>query len=158
MIDGDDWLPHDRVLQRINQEYQNPDVWLTYGQYEENNGTEGFCQQIPQRMIRERLYRKFKWVYSHVRTFYAALFKKIKKEDVMYEGDFFRSAYDMAFMFPMLEMASEHIRFIPDILYIYNVDNPLADNKVDRPLQARCDGEIRRRDLYEPLSTLFTHD
>jgi len=31
--------------------------------------------------------------------------KKIAKEDLMYEGKFFEMAWDLAFMFPMLEMA-----------------------------------------------------
>lgn len=31
--DGDDWLAHAGVLARINSEYQNENVWVTYGSY-----------------------------------------------------------------------------------------------------------------------------
>jgi hypothetical protein len=41
------------------------------------------------------------------------LFKKIKKEDLLYEGEFVLMSWDIAMMFPMLEMESKgHIAFI----------------------------------------------
>ena len=33
ILDGDDWFPHDRVLEYINRVYQDPLIWLTYGQF-----------------------------------------------------------------------------------------------------------------------------
>ena len=32
-MDGDDCVAHENVLAYINNVYQNPDVWLTYGQF-----------------------------------------------------------------------------------------------------------------------------
>ncbi len=32
-------------------------------------------------------------------------------------------------MFPMLEMSGMHARFISDVLYVYNMDNPINDFK-----------------------------
>ncbi|MES2122367.1 MAG: glycosyltransferase family A protein, partial [Chlamydiota bacterium] len=32
-LDGDDWLPHKNVLNRLNQAYKDPNVWLTYSQF-----------------------------------------------------------------------------------------------------------------------------
>ena len=31
ILDGDDWFAHNLVLARVNQEYKDPNVWLTYG-------------------------------------------------------------------------------------------------------------------------------
>ncbi len=33
-LDGDDWFKHPDVLQVVNTAYSDPNVWLTYGQYE----------------------------------------------------------------------------------------------------------------------------
>jgi glycosyltransferase involved in cell wall biosynthesis len=32
-VDADDWLLHPFVLQLLNQAYQNPDIWMTYGHF-----------------------------------------------------------------------------------------------------------------------------
>lgn len=34
IVDGDDWLAHANVLRHINQAYTDPNVWLTYGQFQ----------------------------------------------------------------------------------------------------------------------------
>ena len=62
----------------------------------------------------------------------------------------------MAFMFPMAEMASQnHLRFVPDILYIYNVANPINDHRVNAPLLKSLDDHIRNMALYPSLNKLF---
>jgi glycosyltransferase involved in cell wall biosynthesis len=33
VVGGEDWLAHEWVLQRLNAYYDNPDLWMTYGQY-----------------------------------------------------------------------------------------------------------------------------
>ena len=35
LLHGQDWLAHEWVLERLNQYYADPDLWLTYGQYRE---------------------------------------------------------------------------------------------------------------------------
>ncbi len=121
IVDGDDWLAHDMVMQRINQEYQNPNVWLTYGQFQEYpSGKMGFCRKFPNNVVIKKLYRKHHWISSHLRTFNAGLFKRIRKEDFMLNGEFFKAGADLAAMFPMLEMANGRMKCISDVLYIYN--------------------------------------
>ncbi len=64
--------------------------------------------------------------------------------------------WDMAFMFPMLEMsAKKHFHFISDILYIYNVNNPINDHRVNSQLQNDLDKYIRAMPPYAPLDNLF---
>lgn len=149
-LDGDDWFKHDYVLQRVNQEYQDPNVWLTYGQFEFYPSNKiGYCHALPQKIVDNNLYRYYPVVPSHLRTFYVWLFKKIKTADLMLNGEFFAATCDQAMMFPMLEMARNHVRFIPDVLYVYNQTNPINDNKVRLKMVLDCERIIRKRERYE---------
>ncbi len=50
---------------------------------------------------------------SALRTFKYKLWKNIKEEDLKNrEGKFYEAAWDLAFMFPMFEMAGEKIEFV----------------------------------------------
>lgn len=78
-VDGDDWLANDDVLQRVNQEYQNKDVWLTYGQFVEYPyGKECGYVGFPREVIENNYFREYGLPISHLRTYYAWLFKKVK--------------------------------------------------------------------------------
>lgn len=155
-VDGDDWLINDRVLAYLNKVYADPEVWLTYGQYEYYPYTEtGICEEFPEDVLKNGTFRTAPWVTSQLRTFYAGLFKKIKKEDLFYEGDFLTITQDVAIMMPMLEMAQGHIKFIPHILYIYNVINPLNDHTVDRNKQVTMDRMIRSKEWYQKIESPF---
>lgn len=126
ICDGDDWLAHEEVFSHINTFYQN-DIWITYGQfwYWKKN-KKGLCKAFPLDDLKNGNIRTFSWRTSHLRTFYAGLFQKIKFEDLLFEGKFFPLCADVSTMLPMIEMAREHTQFIPDILYIYNDGNPLS--------------------------------
>lgn len=151
IIDGDDWLAHDRVFQIINEAYQSQDIWLTYGQfwYLKKN-KKGFCREIPPEIIKKNAIREISWRTSHLRTFYAGLFQQIKLEDLLYKGSFFPKCVDVVTMFAMIEMAGTHIKFIPEVLYIYNDDNPLSYHH-DPTHQRELEAYIRTMPRYEPL-------
>jgi glycosyltransferase involved in cell wall biosynthesis len=151
-LDGDDWLASAQVLTTLASHYADPNVWMTYGQFVYHpSGQRGFARAIPDRIIQENTIRYYDWVTTHLRTFYAALFQKIHIEDLLYQGSFLPMAWDLAFMWPMLEMASSHSRFIPDILYVYNNATPLNDHKVNLQLQRTLSHLIRSRPPYSPL-------
>lgn len=153
MLDGDDWLADENTLSILNTAYSDPNVWITYGQFKEYpSGRLGGARQLPAEVIQKHCYREYDWVTTHLRTFYASLFHKIKKEDLMHEGAFFPMAWDLAIMFPILEMAGEHSRFISDILYIYNRATPINDNKVNVQLQMYLDQKIHHMPKYPHLS------
>jgi len=155
-VDGDDQLKHNHVLTVVNNAYHDENVWLTYGQFiQYPRGLIGYCQEIPQYIITHNLYREFTWVTSHVRTFYAGLFKKIAREDLLFEGDFFDVTWDRAFMLPMLEMAAGRIKFISEILYVYNEINPLNDFRVKLARQEYCRDLINKKTKYQPLKALW---
>ena len=154
-LDGDDWIANGNVLTYLNNVYQDKNIWLTYGQYlDYPTNAMGGCRQIPNHIIEQNSFRKYDWVTSHIRTFYAGLFHKIKKEDLLNKNKFYEVAGDVALMYPLLEMAGNHIKFIPEVLYIYNIQNPLNDNKVNKELQCKLFTHIRNLKPYEKLDNL----
>ena len=144
-LDGDDWLANNNVLSRVNREYNKSDVWITYGQFKSYPENDPGCScEIPKHIIDNGLFRRYRWCSSHLRTYYAWLFKMIRKEDLMHNGEWIKTAGDLAIMFPMLEMAGPRQSFISDILYIYNHESPINDDKVNRQMQINMEMRIRR--------------
>lgn len=151
-LDGDDWFAHYDVLSQLNNVYADRSVWLTHGQFiYYPKYTPGFGVEIPQEIIEKNNFRSFTEGSTALRTFYAGLFHRIKKEDLLYEGDFFQAGYDLAIMFPMLEMAGKHIKFIPEVSYVYNINTPINDHKVNFDKQADIDHYLRNKEKYTPI-------
>lgn len=151
--DGDDWFPNNEVLSIINQTYQGGEIWLTYGTYINYPGGEipGHSKPYSQEVIENNLFRT-QTNPSHLRTFYAWLFKKIRMEDFLYEGKFMSMGWDLAMMFPMLEMSGERHKCIDKLTYVYNKTNPISDFRVDPGKQERIDRYIRSLPRYSRLS------
>ena len=156
LVDGDDKLAHQDVLKYLNVIYQDPNVWLTYGQFQWFPANiPGFAREIPAGVIENNTIREHRWLTTHLRTFYAGLFQLIKKEDLLWEDKFFPMAWDLGIMYPMIEMAAFHTRFIPDVLYIYNTANQINDSKVNLDLQGKIDTYIRHKERYQPISNFL---
>ncbi len=152
LLDGDDWLKHDTVLSTVVKAYKDDNVWMTYGQDEMYpEGGHHHSRPLPQSVIDANAYRRYPWVTSHLRTFKAWLFKKIKKQDLMYGGTFFTVTWDMAILFPLLEMSAGRCKFIEDVLYVYNTATPLNDYKTKFELQQKCHYYIRNQSPYMAL-------
>ena len=155
-LDGDDWFKHPKVLARVNQEYQK-NVWMTYGRCEYYpQGKPDGQKLLPAQIIARSAYREYEKVPSHLRTFYAGLFKNIALQDFLYQGSFLKMNYDLAIMFPLLEMVQGKVGFIDEILYGYNCETPLNDYKKNILLQLHLDHVLRSRDKYKPVSTFET--
>lgn len=150
-VDGDDALYRQDVLSELNKVYSSGKVWLTHGKLiEKPSGSTAWCIPIPKEIVESNAFREYRCP-SHLRTFYAWLFKKIKQEDLLYNGKFFTMTCDMAMMFPMIEMAGERHAFIDKPNYIYNMQNPINDNKIDAQLQRDLDALIRSKERYQRL-------
>jgi hypothetical protein len=66
-----------------------------------------------------------------------------------WEGNFADMAYDCAIMFPMLEMcAPGKIRFVDELTYWYNDQNPISDDRRSRELQKRTEQWFRSFPQY----------
>ena len=158
LLDGDDWFSGNHVLKILNKAYSEKDIWITFGQFTQwpHNNNHGNAAPIPAENIEKNNFRNPpRGCPTHLKTFYAKLFKKIKKEDLLYKGSFYPMAWDTALMIPMLEMARERHLFIPDILYVYNTTNTISDHRVDRSFQHMLDVFIRNLQPYEKLEKLF---
>lgn len=154
-VDGDDWLAHNNVLQVLNHVYDK-DIWLTYGQFKQYpSGEIGFCKKILSEHIKAHNYRKSEWLATHLRTYYAWLFKRIKREDLQYNGSFVRACGDRAIMYPLLEMAAGRFLCMQEVLYIYNCINPLADVKVNLKEQQDMCHYICGLSPYSPLISII---
>lgn len=156
-LDGDDWFAHQNVLKRINEEYADGDVWVTYGQYiEYPTNTLGHCKAVGQNIINENLWRYLALPLptTHLRSFRACLFKQILLQDLIDNGAFLPTSGDIAFFWPILEMAGKHVRFINEILYVYNAANDLNDYKVRLQQQLYYFNFLRNKKRYIPLDHL----
>ena len=148
-VDGDDYLPNSRVFERINELYKNDNVWIANGSFKYHTGQPGFASK----QTNFNNLRSTNFTASHIRTWRAFLWRNIKEEDLRDEnGDYWQWSGDLCFMFPMLEMAGEeHYRFMNEINYIYNAENPLNEHKVDMSMVTNHATRIRNKKPYSKL-------
>ena len=155
-LDGDDFLANPLVLSKLDKIYSEGETWFTYGQFKSlsNNKTCCWNNDMPKRIVKANLFRKYPHLPSHLRTFYAGLFKKIKEEDLKFKGEFLRMSPDVAIALPMIEMASKHYKFVKDTLLIYNDRNDINEHKVNHRYQLNLSKIIRRRSKYTSVDKL----
>jgi glycosyltransferase involved in cell wall biosynthesis len=148
-IDGDDWLPDSDTLNRINKIYSNKNVWIANGSFKYSTGAPGFSskQEITNDL------RNIRFTASHIRTWRAFLWRKIKEEDLKDEtGTYWSVTGDLSFMYPMLEMSGEeHYRFMEEINYVYNEENPINDHKINMNSVNKIVNIIRQKKPYDRI-------
>ncbi len=157
-LDGDDWLAGNDVLSKLDQIYTEDDCWLTYGSYvvyPSGQDSSFHVTEYHHKTIKSGDFRKDpQWRASHLRTFKHKLARHIQEEDLIDEdGSYYRYAYDQALMFPMMEMARERIRFVSDILCVYNDENPMNVHKIEP--QVQIDMAERVRNNHEKKDKLL---
>ena len=128
MLDGDDWLSDTHALGRVADAYRSG-AMMTYGSYRRFEGGQvrpflyGPGEIFDAKTLRSRDFRTHRWITQHLRTGYAGLFQRIRYTDLVdRQNRFFPMCTDLAETFPVLEMASPHIRLISEPMVIYNVD------------------------------------
>lgn len=159
-LDGDDWFPHENVLYRVNAEYEKTGCWMTYGTYEEfpYRNVSSYYAEYPLEVRQNKTFRSYRWQASHLRTFRRELFLKINPEDMKDPNtkDYVSYAPDLSFQFPMLEMCGvDKSRYIPDILYVYNRENPFNEAKQNQAEIDRIENLLRTRPTYNTLEKLY---
>lgn len=156
-LDGDDTLAHNNVLEILERYYDDPeDVWITYGSCKKvPDGDTKMSELVPAWVFEKGELRKHPFVTQHLRTFKAWLFRRIAEKDFLYKGKFMEVAWDMAMMYPMLEMSysnkANHIRYVKEIVYNYRTNNPLNDFRIKGKFQHEVDLYIRRKEPYSPI-------
>lgn len=156
-LDGDDWLAHDHVLQKLNEVY-TPDIWMTYGSYQHSSGhpiPAGTHHRYPDNIININGFRYYeKQLFTHLRTWRRQLFIKINPDDLKKDGKFAWNSGDCFIAYPMLEMAGHHQAFIDEVLYVYNTENPLSDGAMAPQEQIEMARYAKSLPKYQPLSSL----
>jgi glycosyltransferase involved in cell wall biosynthesis len=152
-VDGDDWFFNEFVLERVLDYYSDPNIWMTFGQFMFDDGKKqkvGFTHK-PKVFDKARYTG---WTSTHLRTFKAFLFRNIEKKDLINPktNNFWESAGDVVCFSPMLELAGEdRIKYVNDINYVYNIETPLNDYKLNLKLQEHITQEIRKLSQYKRL-------
>lgn len=152
MLDGDDMLAHSEVLTMLAEEYKNPNTWLTYGN--QLVLVDGIAFDTNREIPANSWYklRDIEFTTSHPHTVYVWLFNRIEEEDLKYNGNFLTSAWDLAFMFPLLEMAGpKRSKSIDSILYIYR-SHQYNDGKLYSEEQKKFETYIRSKKPYKELN------
>lgn len=158
LVDGDDWLPNKNVLSYINESYNKHECWIMYGQASWTDGRRGFASAYSDSEFDN--IRKSPFRVSHLRTFRAGLYQKIKEQDAEFScmkdssGEFYKMTYDVAIMFPILEMAGpSKVIFNDTILYTYNRGNPISDDRVNQALQTGIHMEISNKSVFNRIES-----
>ena len=155
VLDGDDWFSTDHVLSKLNEYYTKDKCKITYGSFVRYpDGVIGpEASEYPDRVVKNNSFREDQWRASHLKTFKYSLWNKVNVKDLKNsEGVFYEVSYDQAMMFPMLEMAGDKSKYIPEVMYVYNIENPNAVSKTKIEKQAKSMREIRSKKKYENLS------
>ncbi len=153
IVDGDDFLPHERVFARVAELYEDPALWLMWTQYApfpyyttlidnhplqcDPSQTSRTQQPSAGYTLEEGetpgFFRSSAGHYNHVLTFRKFLFDlSVEESDVrLPNGRWPKAGYDRAMMVPMLERCGwGHMRFVDEVMYCYNSVNPNSDVSV----------------------------
>jgi glycosyltransferase involved in cell wall biosynthesis len=153
-LDGDDFLLNSDVVGDIRKIYLDKKVWLTNGSFMYSNGDIGFSQKCNPNTARKDPFR-----FSHLRTWKSFLWKATPKDYLRDDnGEYFKSAADVAYTLSLLELAGEeNYRFLPNLYYVYNAESPYNDHKPGSATggghqeQERCSNIIRNKTKLKKL-------
>lgn len=157
MADADDWAFSDYSLSTVKSYYdRNPNLLLTHGSWVSYPDSRANTNNAPYSLHDFTNIRKVPWRASHLRTMKYKVWKHVKDEDLRDgEGNYYMSAWDLAMVWPVLEMAGFHrIQFIPQTLYVYNQETPFNDAKVRGRQQMDYTDYIADRPHYPYMESL----
>ncbi len=132
-VDGDDRL-EEGALTKLRG-YYDDDTLLTYGQYrsEPFSPTCSLAGPYPQDVIDRRAYREHSLLgrgipWNHLRTVRYSVLSQLTEKDFQFaNGEWYRMSGDAAVMYPCLELAGDNFKFIDEVLYVYNSENPQSE-------------------------------
>ena len=127
-LDGDDWLYDNKVLERLNKEYED-DILLTFGSYcEYRDGKNGRIRKAVD--YNEDIKNKFEfrdrrgWFGIPLRTGYGYLYKDIPEDYLKdCDGNWMRSCTDVAEFLWAIEKVNNRYKVIEWLSYVYNIDS-----------------------------------
>ena len=135
-LDGDDWLVDNFSLEKLSKVYDDEDCWLTYGSYITTTGAECVAREYtdpPRQAVGDG------WPFSHLRTFKRHVWDHLSEEDFLDDnGNLYTAAADVVIFVPILEkIGYDKVRFIKEVLVVYNLSNDLNEHKTNLQEQVR---------------------
>lgn len=157
-LDGDDWLSDAGVLDHLAFIYKD-DVWVTWGSYiklDDLNPVvfDDYSEYSISRFARPAPANwevRKDWRFSHLKTCKYFLWKNVKDKDLRENplGGYFPGGDDLAFMYPMVEMAGPaYSKYVDRLMYIYNNMNPKSLKHTILKKQMACCRTIQRMPKY----------
>lgn len=117
---GSDWFASDQILHLLNDTYKDPDVWLSYGEYMEYPSLKKQAlAPTVNSILRDFRPEKTPWMRSHVKTYYAGLLKQMTPTSDGLRNQAL-SKEDRFLMLSLLKVGKWHVKFIPEVLAIYD--------------------------------------
>ena len=127
-LDGDDWLYDNKVLEKLNEEY-NDDILLTFGSYcEYRDGKNGRIRKAVDYNEDIKIKCEFRdrrgWFGIPLRTGYGYLYKDIPEDYLKdCDGNWMRSCTDVAEFLWAIEKVNNRYKVIEWLSYVYNIDS-----------------------------------
>lgn len=132
VLDGDDWLADSSVLEKVWEEYKNPNVDYVYTNWKYSHNNElGISKKIPENFQNWKPYTS-PWVTSALSTFRVKQFLKIPIVNFFrWDYKWFTMGCDQAYVLPIIKQIMQEengynkIKFIDEPLYVYQfTENP----------------------------------
>jgi glycosyltransferase involved in cell wall biosynthesis len=156
LLDGDDSFYGNKVLSYLNNYYNENNCLITYGQAVWTDGRRGFASKYTKEQF-ENIRREPLRV-SHLRTFRSSAYKEIGKQDSEfscmkdYKGEFFKFAYDVAIMFPLMEIVGyDKTHYIDKVLYVYNIHNPNSEHVINQAAQTKVHMDVNKKLKFKQI-------
>jgi len=152
-LDLDDWLARQDAL-LIVERMHAVGAWNTYGSLRFSDGRTAPWFRAYER---NENVRTAPWMATHLRTWKAGLFKRIKPEHLKMNGAWLEHARDLAEALPILELSGfDRSAYCPETLVIYNYGSS-TEHSADLEtlaLEKKCVAYIRALPPYERLEKL----
>jgi hypothetical protein len=153
-VDGDDVLLHNNVFTIIN-ELHHKGAWVTWGQclFYPSMQQITACQNVPEETIVHNKWRDIPFCFGHIRTYRLSLLKNIPLQSVLYNGDFYPAAGDVALMWHLCEEAGKHAVFNSEPCYGYRVTNQ-GEAALCPKTSSECMVHAQKQPKRKPLDKL----
>jgi len=152
LVDADDMLTNKYVLDIINNSYEIKPILMTYGSMSYIGSLMKLGEPYSEKEFKDL--REINWKLTHFRTFKYKVFKELLNQDKNLDclrnsdGEIFKMPYDMAVLFPMMELVGyENIQFINTSTYKYRL-HPDNDHHINRDEQYACEIQIRNKPKF----------
>jgi glycosyltransferase involved in cell wall biosynthesis len=117
IIDGDDYLTDINAINIINNYYNLYNCWVTYGNCI-GAFSDGYDLDIL--TLKNKSFRKNKWIYNHPRTFKLFTLLNFKENDFKYNNKWLTKGTDRPLLYNILELSGhDRIKNINEKIYYY---------------------------------------